>query len=144
MSAGHFSLRDDEALVIKMPATSAAYQAVQLADMWFASLEHGNQVSSLTTKQSHLADDGAYYYVISPTDPGYANWLDTGLLTRGVFLMRWDGVQGKLSDSEHPAGMLTTLSQLPEQIPGFKPTTEAQRTATRAARRKHLQLRANR
>ena len=52
MSGGYFDLEEGQALVVRMPATSAKYQAVQLTDMWFASLEHAKQVSSLTTKLS--------------------------------------------------------------------------------------------
>ena len=89
-----------------MPASAAAYQAIHLADMWMASLEHGNQVSSLTSEQSVLGPDGAYWYVIANEDPGHANWLDAGDLDRGVFLMRYDGVQGDIPRERHPTAEL--------------------------------------
>ncbi len=144
MSGGYFELAQDEALVVRVPKTRAPYQAIQLTDMWYASLEHGNQVSSLTTTQSHESPDGAFYYVISGSDPGHVNWLDTGALRRGTFMLRWDGVQGALSESEFPSSQVLPIDRLEEAIPGFTRASEEEREATRAARRRHLQLRSHR
>jgi hypothetical protein len=144
MSGGYFMLEEGQALVLRMPATAARYQAVQLTDMWFASLEHGNQVSSLTTKQSVIAPDGAYYYVISQSDPGYANWLDSGALSRGTLLLRWDGVQGDLSPAQFPTARLVPLDQVASAVPGFERVSAEQRQAVRRERRRHLQLRSHR
>ena len=144
MSGGYFELGDGEALLIRMPASAAAYQAIQLADMWMASLEHGNQISSLTTGQSVLSDDGAYWYVIANEDPGHANWLDAGALRRGTIMIRWDGVQGALSEAQYPSSELVRLDTLAERIPGIAPASAAEREAARRARREHLQRRAHR
>ncbi len=144
LSSGHFDLADDQVLVIRMPKTAAPYQAIQLTDMWYASLEHGNQVSSLTTEQSVLAPDGAYYYVVSTSDPGYPNWLDTGGLHRGVHILRWDGLGETLSEPQWPTAKLLARTDLETHIPGYHEVTPAQREADRAARRRHLQRRANR
>jgi len=144
MSNGYFDLKPDEALLITTWPTKAQYQAMQLADMWFASLESANQISSLTTKQSLLSPDGAYYTVVSAADPGHANWLDTGGLPRGVVLMRYDGVQGKLPESQYPSARRVPLAEIPNLIPGFEVVSEAERERVRAARRKHLQLRSGR
>ena len=144
MSGGHFVLEPGQALVLRMPATRAQYQAVQLTDMWYASLEHGNQVSSLTTGQSVLGPDGAYWYVIANADPGHANWLDAGSLRRGTFMIRWDGVQGELPAEQFPSSEVVAIDELASHIPGFTAVDEAERAKTRRARRKHLQLRSHR
>jgi hypothetical protein len=144
MSGGSFALPPGEALVLRMPKTRAAYQAVQLADVWMASLEYANQISSLNTTQSELAPDGAYYYVISQEDPGYPNWLDAGALSRGVFMLRWDGVRGTLAEAEFPSARSVALEDLPEAIPGFTTVDEAERARVRAERRRHMQLRSHR
>lgn len=144
MSGGYFELAEDEVLLLRVPKTRAQYQAIQLTDMWFASLEHGNQVSSLTMSQSVIAPDDAYYYVISGKDPGYANWLDAGALKRGTFLLRWDGVRGALSPQEHPSAEVMKRAALEEKIPAFKRVTETERERVRAERRRHLQRRAHR
>lgn len=144
MSGGYFELEEGQALVLRMPATAAKYQAVQLTDMWFASLEHGNQVSSLTTRQSVLAPDGAYYFVISQEDPGYANWLDSGALSRGILLLRWDGVQGELGPAQFPSAVQVRLDEVATAVPGFEQVSADQREAVRRERRRHLQLRSHR
>ncbi|MBW2497654.1 MAG: hypothetical protein JRF61_10310 [Deltaproteobacteria bacterium] len=144
MANGYFELPPGKALVIKAWPTAADYQAIQLCDMWFASLEYGNRVSSLNTTQSLLSPDGAYYYVISREDPGHANWLDTGELDRGVFLMRYDGVQAQIPSSQHPSAELVDLGELEERIPGFTRVSESERAEVRAARRRHLQIRSGR
>ncbi len=144
MSGGYFELPPGKALLLRVPTTRAKYQAIQLTDMWFASLEYGNQTSSLTTLQSVLSADGAYYYVICPEDPGHVNWLDSGELRRGTFLMRWDGVMGELPESQFPTAELVDREKLSELIPGFAALTEAERDAVRRERRRHLQLRSHR
>lgn len=144
MSGGYFELAPGEALLLRLPESDARYQAVQLADMWFASLEHGNQISSLTTEQSVVSDDGAYWYVIANEEPGHANWLDAGALRRGTFLIRWDGVQGRLPEAQHPSAELVRIDALAERIPGIRPVTDPDREATRKARRRHLQRRSHR
>jgi len=145
MSGGAFLLAsDDEVLVVRVPKTRAPYQAIQLTDMWFASLEHGNQISSLSARQSVLSPDGAYYYVISREDPGHANWLDAGALRRGTFLLRWDGVMGELPPESFPRAQLVRRDALPDSIPGFEPVSPDERERVRRERRRHLQLRAHR
>lgn len=144
MAGGHFVLEPGKALLIKTPATRAQYQAIQLADMWFNSLEHANQVSSLTTRQSVRSGDDTYYTVISNEDPGHANWLDAGGLERGVFLLRYDGVLGDIPEAQSPSASLVDLDALERLIPDFKRVPEAERVRTRAGRRQHLQRRSGR
>ncbi len=144
MSGGYFSLEHGEAVLLRMPASEAKYQGIQLTDMWFASLEHGNQVSSLNTRQSLLSPDGAYYYVISQEDPGFANWLDAGALVRGTFLLRWDGVDGALAPEQFPSAETIFLEQVEEKIPGFVQVGEGERESIRSQRRRHLQRRSHR
>ena len=144
LSSGHFDLAEDEALLIRMPATDAAYQGIQLTDLWYASLEHGNQISSLTTQQSAGAPDDAFYYVVSSTDPRYPNWLDTGALSRGTMILRWDGMTKPLTEAEWPSARVLKKGEVAAAIPGFYAVDETSRINTRAERRRHLQLRANR
>jgi len=144
MAGGHFVLAPGKAVLIKTPATRAQYQAIQLADMWFNSLEHANQISSLTTRQSVRAADDVYYTVISNEDPGHANWLDAGGLERGVFLLRYDGVLGEIPEAQHPSARLVDLDALEGLIPDFTRVSENERQRTRAARRQHLQRRSGR
>ena len=144
MAGGYFDLPPGKVLLIETWPTEAAYQSIQLADMWFASLEYGNQVSSLSPGQSVQAPDGAYYSVVAPEDPGYPNWLDTGGLQRGIVMFRYDGVPGDVPKAKHPSARLVDAAALPDLIPGYVRASEAERDATRAERRRHLQIRSHR
>lgn len=144
MSGGHFNLPPGKALLLRMPATRAQYQAIQLTDMWFASLESANQVSSLNATQSVLSPDGAFYYVISREDPGFANWLDPGALDRGTFLLRWDGLRGAMAEDQFPSARLIDSKAVADAIPGFATVGTAERDLVRRERRRHMQLRSHR
>ena len=144
MSGGYFEIAPGEALLVRLPTSEAKYQAIQLTDMWFASLEYGNQISSLNAKQSILSPDGAYYYVISQEDPGFPNWLDSGGLLRGIFLLRWDGVVGPLPRDRFPTARKLSVGDVAGEIPGFTSVGEGDRERVRGERRRHLQHRSHR
>ena len=141
MANAHYALTPGRAVVVRMPRTEADYQGIQLADMWFASLEYGNQISSLCAPQSRLAPDDAYHVVISLEDPGYPNWLDPGAFERGVLLLRYDGVEGEIPPDRQPSLRELDLAELPEAIPGFERVDPAGREDVRRERRRHLQVR---
>lgn len=143
MASGHFQLQPDQALVIKSWPVGAHYQGIQLTDLWFASLEYANRVTSLTQQQSVRGPDGAIYYVITSAETGYPNWLDTMGLEQGTFIMRYDGVGGVVEDSLWPSAQLVDLRDLPAVIPGFESAkmTSDERDQQRAQRRAHVQKR---
>jgi hypothetical protein len=145
MANGTFNLRDGQALVVKTWPTQAKYQGIQLCDLWFSSLEYANGTSSLNTTQSVPAADGAYYFVIAKSDPGYVNWLDTVGTSEGVILLRYDGVQGSIAKDKWPSAQLVDIKDLQKVIPGFdKTVTAAERFQVLAERRQHIQVRTNR
>ena len=142
MSEGRFELAEGQALLVRTWPTNAAYQGIQLTDLWYDSLE--NEASSLNGKLALLASDGSYYHVISATDPGYVNWLDTGGLQRGTIILRYFGVSADIPESLHPSVQLLDIGSLPDHIPGFRAVSETEREQARAARRRHLQVRTHR
>jgi len=144
MANGSFDLPPGQALLIRAPRTSADHIGIQLTDLWFASLEYANRVSSLNATQALLSPDDAYYFVISQEDPGHANWLETDGLSRGVFLMRYDGMMGAMPEAQFPVGERVSIDEIPDRIPGYRRVTESERAAIRASRRIHIQRRSNR
>ena len=142
MADGVFDLPEGKALVVKTWPTASQYQGIQLTDLWFDSLE--NEASSLNSTQALLAPDGAYHHVIAATDPGYANWLDTGGLRRGVILLRYYGVPGNIPEPLHPSAQLVDIDALSDHVPGFERVSASDRERDRAARRRHLQVRSHR
>lgn len=142
MVGGHFELADNEALLIEAAPTGAAYQAIQLGNHWWASLDYAHRQSSLTLEQSHLSSDGKLYYVISKSDPGVSNWLDTGGYHRGVILMRYDGLHGEMNESLWPRARKLSVDELRSALPSDEPSISLeQRAAEIARRRAHVQRR---
>src|SRR3546814_13889157 len=68
-SIGHYSLGEDEAMVVRVPVCAdAPYQAIQIGSKWYVSTDYEHHQTSLTAAQS-VADGGFFTYVISERDP---------------------------------------------------------------------------
>jgi hypothetical protein len=132
----HFKLEPGEAAVVTMHPGAAAYMAIQLTDPWMIAPDNGRNFSCLNQVQSVPDADARYTYVISPVDPGVANWLDTCGMDQGLGLMRWQGFPGGARDN---AGLfhgfrIVKLSEI-ERIDGIARTTPEERSKQLAARR---------
>ena len=119
------------------------YQGIQLADLWFSSLEYANRQTSLTTAQARPSADGAFRFVVCGEDPGVANWLDTTGRRRGVLLLRYDGTgRTTFPEQEHPRAEVVPLAALQAHLPPDTPrSAPGERAAALAARRRHVQRR---
>ncbi|MEO5841199.1 MAG: hypothetical protein ABIQ73_24365 [Acidimicrobiales bacterium] len=143
MSHATFDLADDEALIITTWPASGNYQGIQLADLWFSSLEYANRQTSLTTDQAYLSSEGCYHFVLAARDPGVANWLDTTGRRRGVILFRYDGTTEATFDTAmYPTASKVKFTELASHLPPDVPRVSAdERRMQIAARRKHVQIR---
>ncbi len=143
MVGGHFDLDENEALIVKTWPSTAAYQGIQLGHHWWESLDYANRQTSLTTDQARLSSDGAYYFVVSATDPGVPNWLDTEGFERGVLLLRYDGMPNpELPEEQHPVAKRVEFGALREELPTDEPIVDAEtREQQIARRRRHVQER---
>jgi len=141
--SGHWELADDEALVIRTWPMSGNYQGIQLADLWFSSLEYANRQTSLTGDQARRSADGSYYFVLAARDPGVPNWLDTTGRRQGVILLRFDGMREERFDpARFPTATRVKLSELRARLPPDTPVvTPEERAREIAARRRHVQQR---
>ena len=138
-----WDLADDEALIVRTWPASGNYQGIQLTDMWFSSLEYANRQTSLSGDQAELSADGSYWFVVSATDPGVANWLDTMGLQQGVILLRFDGTGGvPLPEAHHPTAQKVRVADIASFLPDDTTrVTSSERGAALAARRRHVQIR---
>lgn len=85
-SMGRFQLADGEALVITGTLPRCAFVNVMLWNKHMQTLEYRNRTSSLNQAQLELETDGSFRIVVSSTDPGVPNWLDSeGHLDGTVF-----------------------------------------------------------
>ena len=127
-SSGHFSLRDDEALIVTTHPSKAPYQGFQLGNLWFESLEYGERLTSYTSAQARQSSDGLFHFVVSAKDPGVPNWLDTAGHRRGMLLLRWQGI-AELPDDHQPTARKVKLSEVRAHLPADEPkvTPEARR-----------------
>ena len=142
MSHGTFDLADDEALVVRLWPGDGNYMGIQLCDLWFSSLEYANRQTSLSGDQAVASADGTTWYVVSASDPGVANWLDTTGRRRGGVLVRYDGTSGPSSVAHQPATQVVPLQLLGGVLPDDLPEVDgADRARALAARRAHVQRR---
>lgn len=88
-SFGCYRLEEGEALVITLHPMGAGYTGFVVTSPWSISCEHVQRSGSLNNMQSRANADGSITYVIAASDPGVANWLDTGGLATGGFFVRW-------------------------------------------------------
>lgn len=97
----HLYLKDGEAAVVRFNVAGAAYAAIQLTNWWFQSIDAHACFSTLTHKQAALDEKGWVECIISPKDPGFVNWVDTGGLRHVLMMGRWQGL-GTFPTDEKP------------------------------------------
>ncbi|HEX5144827.1 MAG TPA: Ig-like domain-containing protein [Mycobacterium sp.] len=133
-SAGYFQLADDQALVITIDMGNAAYFNVPVTNDWTITDNYWDQQTSLNSFQATPDTPGGKIYtiVVSPTDPGVANWVSTGGLNQGTISIRFQGLD--LTSSQMPT-VSATVVQVADVLPdGTEPITAAQRAAQIALR----------
>lgn len=126
-AAGFFSLEPNEALLVTIPDVDAGYCGFQLTNFWAASPDWPNRQSSLSWcnegAQAHRSADGNYTFVISPTDPGVQNWIDTSGNTQGVLYIRIQSPRLSLNDAPKPITKKISIEdimiEVPEDMPRF-------------------------
>jgi hypothetical protein len=94
IKCGWYRLEPDEALVVTLERRNAAYLGFQLSDAWGQgqTSEYLANLGSLSGEQARANADGSYTWVITASDPGVHNWLDTAGLRVGTYCARWQGL----------------------------------------------------
>lgn len=133
---GRFDLRPDEAFVVDVDDGGAEYFTVPLSNIWGTTLEIVDRTGSLNKAQSHPGDGGGYTYVISATDPGTRNWIDTDGLHEGILTLRMAefGPDGPRQDLG-ARGRVVKLDDLDAEVPALDRVTPRERAGELAARR---------
>lgn len=117
-SIGHYSLAEDEAMVVSVPVCEAApYQGIQIGSRWYVSTDYEHHQTSLTRAQSHADADGMLRYVISERDPGIANWLEACGHAQGVIMLRWQRLSRDLDTGDGPQVEVVPLASLRGRVP---------------------------
>jgi hypothetical protein len=88
-SNGYYRLQDNEVLLLTIDPGNANYFIVPTYNDWTITDDYWNLPTSLNNEQAIPNGDGTYTLVISPSDPGAANWVSTGGLNEGLISIRF-------------------------------------------------------
>jgi len=86
---GFFALEPDEAWLIECDVPAEGHWSFQLYSRWYESLEFQHRQSSINRTQALIDDDGRFRAVVSATDPGTVNWIDSEGHLQGCLIYRW-------------------------------------------------------
>jgi hypothetical protein len=129
---GSWELDEDQSLVIEVTPPDALYWSVSLGNHWWETIDYANRQSSLNGHQAVVDGDGVFRAVVSQTDPGVANWLDTAGHRQGPMIFRWLRAQG----APVPTTRVVSVGDLERALPpGTARVDKAERRATIARRR---------
>jgi hypothetical protein len=109
VSGGNFDLDPGEALIVKVPDVPAAYSGIELMNVFGAALPYTLAQTTLDNTTAFEDPDGYTYYVVSATNPGVANWLDSNGITSGEIFARFEN----LPDGTDPTGLPVTTEVVP-------------------------------
>lgn len=133
-SAGHFDLKEDEAILVDLTLAGAAYAIVPITNVWGGAGDVYGRRATLSTNGAKPNADGSYTFVISPADPGVENWVDAGATHTGCVFFRWIGLPPP-SESFPPPTLKTQVVKLSDVArSGAERVTPAQRAEALARR----------
>jgi hypothetical protein len=88
-SMGPFELEEGEALVMEGRFPPCEFANVVLWNKYLQTFEYRDRQVSLNRKQTVTEPDGSFRIVVSATDPGVPNWLDTEGRRDGTIFWRF-------------------------------------------------------
>ena len=136
-SAGYFQLSDAQALVVTVDPGNARYFNLPVTDDWTITGNYWDEQTSLNIDQAVANPDGTYTFVVSPADPGVANWVSTGGLNQGTISMRFQDFDPASQEAPTVRSQVVAVDALGTVLP---PTTVYLTAAERAAQIAQRQL----
>lgn len=132
-----WDLAPGEVAIVEWEPPASAYWSFQLADVWSKSLDFVNFQTDLNLVSTALDVDGRARFVLSPTDPGVPNWLDTRGRREGIVLLRNYRTP---QDTAAPTVTVLKADDLRDALPAETPqvSVEQRRQALRSRRDDHL------
>ena len=132
-----WNLAPGEALYVEGDVPAARYWSLQLYNLrWFEAFELNDRITTRNDRQMWIGDDGRVRAVVSHTDPGVPNWLDTGGRREGLLMLRWFWPTG---DAPSPSARVVDAGAVGDEFPSDVPVIDtAGRAAERRARLDHL------
>jgi hypothetical protein len=109
VSGGNFHLDPGEALIVKVPDVPSGYSGIELMNVFGAALPSTLAQTTLNNTTAFHDPDGYTYYVVSATNPGVANWLDSNGVSSGEIFARFEN----LPDGTDPTGLPVATEVVP-------------------------------
>ncbi|MFM8304299.1 MAG: DUF1214 domain-containing protein [Actinomycetota bacterium] len=132
----YWDLGDDEVLLVETDVPVARYWGFQCYDTTtFDLIDPIDRRATLNHEQIAVDPDGRVRLVVAATDPGVANWLDSGGRRAGLLTFRWFWSEGDPTPSTRVLPRSALRAAMPADTVLVDP--EARR-ADQAARRAHL------
>jgi hypothetical protein len=130
---GWWDLAPGEGLVVTFPRPPARYWSLQpYSPGWFEALDYRNHLSTLNNAQAAVDADGLVRIVVSATDPGGPNWIDTTDLPQGQLIYRWIWAD---ESAESVAPECTVITVEPSDVDRTAELAERRRAVARRHRR---------
>lgn len=134
LSGLRFQLQPDEAFLVTLNYGGAQYTGIQVIDPWMIASDARRHQTSLNPAQAEADADGNYSFIISPRDPGVANWLDTNGLHDGFAVLRWQNFAKEAKGESLLRSFRVIKLNDAKNLPGIAHVTPEQRKAQIADR----------
>ena len=92
----HWSVAEDEALIIEATPPECEHWNFQLNNYWMESLDYRYHKIHTNKHLARYGEDGSVRLVVAHEDPGLPNWIETAGHTSGTMCFRW------IRAKEHP------------------------------------------
>ncbi|HEX4504796.1 MAG TPA: hypothetical protein VH722_03625, partial [Alphaproteobacteria bacterium] len=74
-----------------------------VSNLWGTTMDPVHHLSSRNLDQVKKNPDGSFTVVVTPTDPGLENWIDTEGLSEGMLFLRWAAIADSSPGAPKPA-----------------------------------------
>ncbi len=128
-----FRIEPDEALLIEWDVPVSAYWSFQVGDVWSRPLDYLNHQTDLNMNRASVDADGKVRIVVSLSDPGVPNWLDTCGRREGTVVMR---NYRSPADTTVPDLRVVKTVDLPNLLPADHPRCTPEQRAAAIERRR--------
>ncbi|MBK6484496.1 MAG: DUF1214 domain-containing protein [Chitinophagaceae bacterium] len=106
----YWKLKPNEALVITFTPPDCETWNFQLNNYWMESLDYRYFPICVNKHSATKENDGSIRIIVSKTNPGFSNWIDTCNHFEGTMCLRWY----RLRNGAEPIDPLCTVSELSE------------------------------
>lgn len=107
----YWKLEDDQALMIEFIPPDCDNWNFQLDNYWMESLDYRYFQVCINKNSAKTGPDGSIRIIVSKTDPGVPNWIDTCRHKEGTMCLRWYRVKEGVKTTE-PSCHVVKLSEI--------------------------------